>query len=294
MWVWIRRIVLDVVNYIINLIRLIGEKELFTYSAAIAYFTIVAAPPLIVLVTHFWSQAADPDMVYNLLYGELQKLIGETGTDRIRGVVDNLMQYPLSPFLKTIGLIAILFSCTTIFMTMKIALNRIFIGKPRAKKGFWQAVQTRFLGLAMILGFLFVLISSFLVNTIISYFLDLINTLGDFDVSQGAIILAYVVPLVVLACIFALLFRILPDHKIPWRYALLGGFITSTLFTIGKDLISYYIGRSELIGLLDAAGSIIVVTIWLYYASIIFFVGALITETTLKEDERQKAKQINV
>ena len=287
---YVRKVISNIGSYLLRVLQIFQDGEIFTYSAAIAYYTIVAVPPLLVLFAHYGSQAIEPELMYSLLYGELSKLLGETGISKLQNVVMNLLNFPLSKMMLTLGFIAILFSCTTIFMTMKVALNRIFIGRPSAKEGFWQMIKARLVGLALIVGFLFVLISSFLINTLITLILNAISEIGDFDISTGTIVLAVVIPVVVLAFIFGLLFRLLPDHKIPWRYALLGGAITSILFTIGKDLISYYIGQSELIGLLDAAGSIIVVTIWLYYSAVIFFVGATITATTLREEYREKAK----
>jgi membrane protein len=169
----------------------------------------------------------------------------------------------------------LLIGATGLFGQLQDALNTVWEVRPKAGGGIWLFVRTRLLSFSMVLGVAFLLLVSLVLSSVLSAIGNLFMETGESVFVQ---ICASVLDFIVITALFATLYKFLPDVQIPWRDVWLGAVITSFLFTFGKFLIGLYLGRAGVGSAYGAAGSLVVLLVWLYYASQIFLFGAELTK----------------
>ncbi|MEM6967433.1 MAG: YihY/virulence factor BrkB family protein [Bacteroidota bacterium] len=172
----------------------------------------------------------------------------------------------------------LIFTSTTVFVTFQNALNKIFRVKPAPTGwGILKLVKDRLLSFTLLLGVAFILLVSLTVNALLETFANYLDfLLGDVSFLFN-IITSIVLPFFVITLLFAMMFKFLPDANLRWKDTWFGSILTSFLFVIGKYLISFYIGNSNVAGLYDAAGSVMIIMVWVFYASLIVMYGAVFT-----------------
>lgn len=265
-------------NFIINAFSKFAEDNSFTWAAAISYYTIFSLPPILLVILYTTTIFYDEQSIRAAIFGQIGSLIGEKGANQISSTVDSLGVFEQEWWASVLGIGGVLITSTTVFITLQNALNQIFKVKAKpSKAGWFKMLRDRLLSFTVLLGIAFILLVSLIVDALISAFGDLLSEYFP-NISLVLVSVASVlVPLVIIAVLFSFLFKYLPDVDIPWRYTLHGAVITSILFALGKYAIGYYIGQSETANLYDAAGSILVIMLWVFYASLIFLFGAVIT-----------------
>jgi membrane protein len=184
------------------------------------------------------------------------------------------------------GLAALLFGASAVFGQLKDALNTIWEVEPKPGGGIRRFVVQRFLSFTMVLGVGFLLLASLIISAGLAAFGRFLSGRlpgGDevWYVLNGLIAFA------VITAVFALLFKYLPDRRIPWRHVWLGAAFTAFLFTIGKFAIGFYLGRSAVASTYGAAGSVVVLLLWIYYSGLIFFFGAEFTEVHARRSDEK-------
>jgi membrane protein len=181
-----------------------------------------------------------------------------------------------------VGIAALLAGAAGVFGQLQDALNTIWGVKAKPGKGIWGLIRARFLSLAMVLGTGFLLLVSMVLTTFLAAVSD---SLGSrLPVSTAVIqILNFVVSFGMIALLFALIFKYLPDIKIPFRSVWTGAIGTAFLFTAGKHVLAWYLGRESTTSAYGAAGAVIVILLWVYYASVILFLGAEFTRAYTRE-----------
>lgn len=257
-----------------------SEHDVLTQSAALSYYTIFSLPPILLVVLKTATQFYDEADVKQTIFKEIGRLVGRDGAQQLLSTLDKLNVFQPTWWATSIGIGVLVFTATTVFVTMQNALNLIFEVKPAAKtKGFGllKMLRDRVVSFALIVSIGFILLVSLVVDAIISSlgrYLD--EWIGDVSAAM-VVITSLVVPLTIITLLFAMLFKFLPDAKLAWRDTWFGALITAILFSIGKYLIGFYIGNSSAATVYEAAGSVLVVMLWVYYASAIFLFGATFT-----------------
>lgn len=263
--------------------RFISEDTL-TQSAALAYYTVFSLPPMLLII--FWTVGLmfDEEAIRIAVFEQLGELIGKDGAGQIMTSITNMkLQEP--GFWKTIiGVGVVLFTSTTVFAAMQIALNRIF--KVEIERSPMQSmlhmIRDRILSLSMLTTIAFILTVSLALSAFIYSTGEVVEGWIGYYAKWFTFLDFMLLNISMLTLLFAVMFRYLPDVQIAWRDTWFAAFITALLFVVGKWLIEMIIGNSNAATLYDAAGSILVLMLWVYYASSIFLFGAILTDCRSK------------
>jgi membrane protein len=246
-------------------------------SAAVSYYTLLSLAPIVLVAVSVTGLLFRREAVEVRIVREMRGLVGESGAEVIQDVLRNASDPGKSTLSLVIGLVTLLAGATTVFVQLQDSLNRIWDVEAKPKKSaIWSFVRERLLSLAMVFGVGFLLLVSLLVSTALS-------ALGDWagfsalDSPAALRIVDTAISIGVVTLLFAMMFKYLPDAEVAWRDVWFGAIATSVLFTMGKYLIGLYLGRASVGSSYGAAGSIVVLLVWIYYASLIFFFGAELT-----------------
>jgi membrane protein len=256
-----------------------SEDNVLRLSAALAYYAMFSIGPLLVIAVGLAGFAFGHETVRRELTSQLQGMIGENSTKMIESMMS--AQKRGGGLITTIiGLVALLFGAAGVFGQLQDALNTIWGVKTKPGKGLLGMIRARFLSLSMVLGIGFLLLVSMAVSTFLS---AVTKSMGSGLPEVLGHILNIIVSLGVVTVLFAMIFKYLPDVKIPFRKVWVGAILTALLFTAGKELLALYLGRASTASAYGAAGSVIIILMWVYYASVILFFGAEFTQVYAKQ-----------
>ncbi len=260
-------------------------------SAAISYYTLLSLAPIVLVTVALTGLVFGREAVQGRIVEEIRGLVGESGAEVIQSVIQNASQ-PASGWLSLgIGLVTLLIGATTVFVQLQDALDQIWgvEAKPR-RNVIWSFVKERLLSLAMVLGVGFLLLVSLVVNAGLSAWSGWASSAGPDDFPLLMQLLNTVVSFAVITLLFAMIFKFLPDVRLAWRDVWFGAMVTSALFTGGKYVIGLYLGRASIGSAFGAAGSVVVLLVWIYYAALILLLGAEITRMrAFKQRARAKS-----
>jgi len=248
-------------------------------AAALAYYTIFSFPPIMLIVMRLSDIFYGHEAVEGKVYHELSGLIGKDGALQIQETIRNAT-YSSGGYIATIfGIVTLVIGATGIFTEMQDSINTIWHlkAKPKKGKGFLRMLINRLLSFSMVAVLGFLLLVSLVINSLMDVFLDHLSK----HFPQVETIVVYIINLVIsffiISFLLAIIFKVLPDAKIKWRHIRPGVFVTALLFMIGKFLIGFYLGNSRVTNTYGAAGSVIIMIVWVYYSAIILFIGAIFT-----------------
>lgn len=247
------------------------------YSAAIAFYTIFSLPGILIVTVYVVGLFYNEELVQSEIFYQIRSLIGEQSATEIEKILANAERSGEGAIARTVGVITLLFSATTVFASLQQALNRIWGLKAKPEKGWLKFILNRLLSLSMIISVGFLLLVSLVVDAMVVIFQDY---LADYFAGISTFLLntfnvLFSLGLVTLA--FGFIFKVLPDARIKWKDVGIGAFSTTLLFIGGKYLISFYLGNSSLGSTYGAAGSLVLLLIWIYYSSTIMLLGAEFT-----------------
>lgn len=252
-----------------------SEDKVPRLGAALAYYTIFSLAPLLVIAIAIAGLVFDSSGVREQILGTLNNFLGQNGADLVGGMLDSASSNGSGIIATIIGLVTLLFGASGVFAQLQDTLNTIWEVKPKEGQGIWGFVRARFLSFTMVLGVGFLLLVSLLVSTVIQAVQTAV--LGS-DTTFIAIIINTIVSFGVITLMFALIYKVLPDVEIAWRDVWIGAAVTSVLFLVGKYAISLYISKAAPESSYGAAGSIILMLLWVYYSAQILFLGAEFTQ----------------
>lgn len=239
--------------------------DAMSLAASLSFYTLLSFAPLLILAV--WLSSLIGYDAQQTLLGEIAGLAGPDARAAAEAVFQNI---DASPQLGSLaGLLAIgvsLVGATTVFAQLQAALNRIWGIRARARNALWGWLRRRVLSMGVIAAVVFVLIVSLVASSLLGLFLPRGGVWWD--------IINQLISTAVIAFLFALLFRYLPDGRLPWPRVLRGGIVTAILFAIGKWLIGYYLASGSVGSAYGAASSLVVLLVWVYYSGAIFFFGA--------------------
>lgn len=259
-----------------------GQHDITLHGAAIAFYTIFSAAPLIILAISLVNLFLGEQQTMNVISNYLAELAGQDIASTLVEI-SKKSRIETSGFFTSLTATAILlFAATTVITQLKNSLNTIWgITQPRINS-FLQYVVNRVMSLLLILGLTLLFLSSLLLEGLLTYFSDFIVN----SVSEGFIpilqIGSIVLSILLTVIFFTIIFNVLPDVNAHWRDVFIGALVTSILFLIGKYVIGFYLGNSSMQPLYKAAGSFIIFMIWIYYNVQIVLLGAEFTQVYIK------------
>ncbi len=254
------------------------QEDAFTYSAAISFYTMLSLPAVLLIVVSIAATLYGENRIEKELIDQISRLIGQSTAQEIEGIlVKASLDKDTTFFARIVGIGTLIFSSTTVFFSLQMAINKIWNIEAKPDKGFTRYLLNRLLSFAMVIGIGFVLMVSLVVEAVLAIFKNFIQGFQETISEILMKISSEVVSFCIIMVIFSMMYKILPDAKLKWRDVWVGGLVTTLLFIGGKLLIGIYLGSSSLTDMYGASGSLVVLLVWTYYASFIFLFGAKIT-----------------
>ena len=255
------------------------EDKVTKLSASLAYYTIFSLTPLLLIVitaaSLFFGDQLNPDTE---LFAEINSLVGEPATRQLQSFVINANLSGKSSFGLIIGLVTLVIGATAIFIEIQDSINLIWKVRAIPKKGWKKMLTNRLLSFSLIVSLGFLLLVSLVLNSIIVALGTRIEQYVPQITSIVMDLITRALTLAVVTGIFTIIFKILPDVVIRWKSAIIGALFTALLFIFGQFLIGIYIEKGNPGSPFGAAGSIIVILLWIYYTAIILYFGAEFTQ----------------
>lgn len=264
-------------NFIKTMFGEFSDSGGLKYAASLAYYTVFALAPLLVLIISIFGRILGPDAVNKQLFGQINGLVGNEAAAQIQDMIKNVRLSGDTIFATIVSSTIVIIAATSIFGDVQDSINKIWGLKSKPKKAWWKLILNRLLSFSMIISIGFILVISLALNAIVSVFS---NYLKDRIPGSGALfieVVNHLLAFIISTFIFALIFKVLPDAKIKWRDVIRGALLTSILFTLGKLGIGYYISKTNL-SIYGAAAAIIIVMLWVYYSAVILYLGATFTK----------------
>ncbi len=255
-----------------------NEEDPFRMSAVVAYYAVISLPALLIILINTVGAIWGVDIVTGKLTGQISAALGADTAEYLRQIIINTQYSGKSTISTILGIATLLFGATGVFYHLKISINTIWELKLTNELTWPLLIRDRLISFSFVLVLGFLLLISFVVTTALSVLSDFILQsfpgiilfiayLIDFSISFGSV-----------TVLFALIFKYLPDAKIKWKSVWLGSILTALLFVIGKFLMGIYFGLTDPGSTYGAAGSIVLILIWVSYSCLIFFFGAEFTK----------------
>ncbi len=248
------------------------------FGASLSYYTIFALPPLLIIIISLCGIFFGAEAVRGEIYGQIAHFVGKDSALQIQEMIKNVALSRDTVFATTIGVITLLVGASGVFGEIQDSINRIWGIKAKPNRGFAKFVRNRLVSFSMIVVIGFLMLVSLMLNATVELFN---NKLQDIF-PQMSVYLFYTINLallfVIITFLFAVIFKTLPDGKVSWKDALIGSTFTALLFMIGKSAIGFYLGSSKIATTYGAAGSLIIILLWVYYSALILYFGAEFTK----------------
>ena len=258
------------------------EDKVPVLASSLAYYTIFSLAPLLIIVIGIMSLFFSEGRAQSQLVDQIQSLFGGDVAGTIQTMIDNRERAGGNVLATVIGFLILIVGATGVFVQLQNALNTIWDVRPNPKaSGIWQLIRVRLLSLGMVLVIGFLL----LVSLVLSAMLSALNGALSGTMPGGELlwgILNFILSLAVIAAVFALMFKYVPDARVAWKDVLIGGTVTALLFVIGKTLIGLYLGNSGVASSYGAAGSLVVLLLWVFYSAQIVLFGGEFTQVYAK------------
>ncbi|TGD59868.1 YihY/virulence factor BrkB family protein [Flavobacterium humi] len=247
-------------------------------SASLSYYTIFSLPPLLIIIMYISSFFFGKEAVAGRFFVQINQMVGNEAALQIQETIKNIELSNSNVFAAIFGGIMLLIGASGVFAEIQSSINFIWGLNAKPSNGIMKFIKNRLLSFSMIAVAGFLLMVSLMVNTV----MDVLNARLVIYFPDVTVYLIYILNLVLLfvttTILFSIIFKTLPDGKIAWKDALVGSGFTSVLFMIGKFAIGFYLGNSTIATVYGAAGSVIIILIWVYYSAIILYFGAEFTK----------------
>jgi membrane protein len=266
---------------------LFSDNSVTSKSAALAFYTFFSLAPILLIVIGVGDVFYRRDAIEGNLFGQIQAFVGPAAATQIQDILRNAATTKNSLFASVISIVALVLSATGVFTEIQTSINSIWQLKPKPRKGWIKYLLNRMLSFSMILSLGFILMVSLVISTVMDLMMLRLLTL----LPEGSVFITYglnlLLTLLITSFLFGVIFKFLPDAKIQWKDVRAGAFTTSILFMLGKFGIGYYLGKSNPGGVYGAAGSVVIILLWVYYSAIILYFGACFTKVNASFTGRQ-------
>jgi membrane protein len=249
------------------------------YSASLAYYTILSLAPLLIIILTITGKLFGEEAIRGELYGQIKDLVGAEAALQVQTAVQNVHLTTDNFFATAIGVIVLVVGATGIFGEIQDSLNKIWgLRLSQAKKVWWKILIDRLISFSLIISLGFVLVVSLLLNALVAALSTEISSWFSSSGKNLLLVLDNMLSLIITTVLFGAIFKVLPDAKIKWKDVLVGSLITASLFMLGKYAIGFYLGQSNLTNIYGAAGSVMILMVWVYYSAAILYLGAVFTK----------------
>lgn len=253
------------------------DNKALRMSAALAYYTVFSIAPMLIVIISlcdiFYGKAA----IEGNIYGQIQSFVGKDAALQIEQVIRSATTSRDITWASVIGVASLIFAATGVFAEIQDSINQIWRLKAKPKKGWLKLIVNRVLSFSMVISLGFILLVSLIVNSV----LDMVGAQLLKLLPQVAVYVAYIINVLItfitISLLFAIIFKVLPDARIKWKDVIVGAVTTAILFMLGKFAIGFYLGRSHISSSYGAAGSMIIILLWVYYSAAILYFGAAFT-----------------
>lgn len=264
------------------------EDNALRLSAALAYYSVFSIAPLLVIAVGIAGLVLGEEAVRGQLDDQLKAYLGTQAAEGVQGMVKSAAKPTEGIMSAVIGFATLLLGASGVFGQLKDALNTIWEVKAKPSSGILSFLRNRLLNFGMVLVIGFLLLTSLLLSTALAAATKYLGEMAQIQAALGAV-LGSAVSIGLATVLFALIFKVLPDVKILWKDVWHGAFVTAVLFEIGKFALGFYLGRESTASSFGAAGSVVLLLLWVYYASCILLFGAEFTQVYAKAAGRDIA-----
>jgi len=255
-----------------------SDDKVVKLSGSLAYFTIFSIGPMLIVIIFFADLFYGREAIEGTIYGQLREFVGPDAAAQIQSIIKNASLSGKSTATAIIGFVTLLIGATGVFSEIQDSVNIIWNLKPKPKKGWLKMLINRLISFSVVVTLGFLMLVSLVVNGLIEGLMDRLQA----QFPEMAVVVIYIINLlitfVVITLLFAIIFKVLPDAIIKWKDVTVGAMSTAVLFMIGKFAITFYIGNSNIGTTYGAAGSLVVLLLWIYYSAIILYFGAEFTK----------------
>ena len=252
------------------------EDRALRFSAALAYYSIFAMAPLVIIAIAIAGLIFGQEAARGQVYQQIEWLLGAKGATEIQTLIQVSSDTHKSILATVVGVVTLLIGASGVFGQLKDALNTIWGVRLKPGGGIGASVREYLLSFSMVVGVGFLLIISLLMSAALQAINNFMT--GYLPIPSFVVPLTGLLSLLILVLLFALIFKVLPDVHIGWGDVWIGASVTAILFTLGKALISLYLGTSSIASSFGAAGALILLLVWVYYSTTIFLLGAEFTQ----------------
>jgi len=253
----------------------------FKMAAALSYYSAFSLGPLLIIVIAIAGFFFGEDAARGQIFTELKNLVGPDGAIMIETILKGAASKSAGIFAAIVSIVLLVLGSIGVFLELQESLNIVWGVELKPGRGLWLFIKNRLVSFSMVVATGFLLMVSLIISSAIS----LINTfMGEQfpSILPMAFIFNNLSSLIVLTVMFAMVYKVLPDVIISWKYVWFGAILTSVLFTLGKYLISLYLGSSSFSSTYGAAASLVILFLWIYYSGLILFFGAELTQVFRK------------
>ena len=255
----------------------IGDNGL-KLSAALSYYTIFSLAPLLIIIISLIGIFFGDEAVSGQIFGQISGLVGSDAALQVQEIIKNMKLSNSNTYAAVFGLIILLIGASGVFVEIQESINYIWGIEAKPKRGMIKYLYNRLMSFSMIGSLGFLLLVGLIVNSVV----DILNERLANILPQNTVFLFYIVNTAIvfsiITLLFTVIFKTLPDGKVALRDCMVGASFTAFLFMIGKFAIGYYLGSYNMASIYGAAGSIIIILVWVYYSAIILYFGAEFTK----------------
>ena len=255
-----------------------SETDAMTMGAALTFYSLLSLSPLILLL--LWITASLYPAAQEEFFNQVGQLVGARVEEMARTVVANAEEQPgLHSLAGILGTVALFLSASAVFAQLQVSLNRIFQCKG-TRGGVWGWLRKRLVGFGFVLALGFLLLVSMAVQALLALLAQRFSELAP--------VIGLILSAALYSFAFGALYWLLPDRDVDWKRSLIGGALTALLFMVGRILIGMYLGRAAVGNAYGPAGGLFVMLLWLYYSSLIFFTGAILTALLVERAQERR------
>ena len=255
-----------------------SNDKVMKLSASLAYYTVFSIGPVIIVIIYFAGVIYGREAIQGSIFGQIKGLVGADAAAQIQSMIKSAALNSGGKLAATIGIVTLVIGATGVFGEIQDSINQIWNLKPKPKKGWLKMIINRLLSFSVIISLGFILLVSLVLNGIIEALMDRLQHYFP----HVTVVLVYIVNLlltfIITTALFGVIFKVLPDALIKWKDVVVGSMVTAVLFMVGKFAITFYIGKSNVSNTYGAAGSLVVLLLWVYYSSVILYFGAEFTK----------------
>ncbi len=254
------------------------DDNVMKMSAALAYYTLFALAPMLVVIISIVQFFYGDEAIQGNIYPQIAGLVGPEAGQQIQQMIQNAAISDSGTFSTIVSVIMLVILATGVFVEIQDSINTIWNLKAKPQKGFVKLILNRVISFSMVISLGFIMLVALMINALVEGLSNRLETLFPDLMVYVVYGINLVLTFAITTLLFAIIFKVLPDAKVEWRTVWGGAMATAVLFMLGKFGITLYINSSDVGSTYGAAGSIIILLLWVYYSSLILYFGAIFTK----------------